>query len=110
ELDDPIVNKTVKDHPDLFKITTPIKVDVLHELLKGHPNTPFVESILIGLTDGFWPWANTHKFGYPTMHDTRRPGTTSEDPEHCSFLEWQANTEEEKGQFSHPFGSDLLPG
>lgn len=41
--------KTIRENPDLFKIITPINVDQFEELLKSHPNRPFVESICRGL-------------------------------------------------------------
>jgi len=46
-------------YPHLFKIVMPIKVDVFRTLLMTHPNQPFIESICKGLTEGFWPWADT---------------------------------------------------
>jgi hypothetical protein len=39
------VMKTIADRPELFKIITPINVDQFEELLKTHPNCPFVESV-----------------------------------------------------------------
>lgn len=37
--------QTIKDNTHLFKIVTPINVDCFEELLKTHPNCPFVQSI-----------------------------------------------------------------
>ena len=40
---------TIQNNPNLFKIITPVNVDRFEELLKLHPNRPFVESICRGL-------------------------------------------------------------
>jgi hypothetical protein len=69
ELSNPVVSKTITDNPDLFQITSPINVDVFQRLLKDHPNPAFVNSVCLGLREGFWPWADTLRDGYPSMHD-----------------------------------------
>jgi len=38
---------------EVFKIMTPIKVDMVEHLTKHHPNRPYVEYILQGLRQGF---------------------------------------------------------
>lgn len=35
---------------------TPFNVDKLEAMLHNHPNQPLVESVLIGLQEGFWPF------------------------------------------------------
>ncbi len=60
--------KTIADHPELFKIMTPIKVNVLGKYLEMHPNQPFVQSVIAALQEGFWPWADMH-------HDEDFPAT-----------------------------------
>jgi hypothetical protein len=50
---------TIAKHPDLFKVVTPINVEVFAHLLGDHPNQPFVRSVCDGLRNGFWPWADT---------------------------------------------------
>ena len=69
ELDDEAVKKTIRDNPDLFKIITPIHVDVFESYLSTHPNCPFVESVCRGLREGFWPWAKTPCPSYPSTND-----------------------------------------
>lgn len=69
EVLNPIAFKTITDHPDLFQVHTPIKVDVFEALLKNHLNRPFVNSVCAGLCDGFWPWADTMHEGLPVTHD-----------------------------------------
>jgi hypothetical protein len=36
--------RTIKDHPTLFKIITPINIDLFEQMLLNHPNQPFVHS------------------------------------------------------------------
>ncbi|KAF5377087.1 hypothetical protein D9615_010553 [Tricholomella constricta] len=45
-LNDPIANQTICEHPELFKIVTPINVDVFEAMLASHPNQPFVKSAI----------------------------------------------------------------
>jgi len=45
-------------NPHLFKIIMPIKVDQFEDLLKTHPNCPFVDSVCYGLRNSFWPLAS----------------------------------------------------
>ena len=51
--------QTILDNPNLFKIVTSINISHFRELLVKHPNQPLVESVCYGLTNGFWPFANT---------------------------------------------------
>jgi hypothetical protein len=68
---------TIDRNPHLFKIVTPIKVHRFEELLVGHPNRVFVESVCTSLRDGFWPWAHTQKESYPVTWDfSDRPPKT----------------------------------
>jgi hypothetical protein len=77
-LDDEPVAKTIRENPDLFKIVTPIRVDVFEAYLATHPNRNFVESVCVGLREGFWPWAVTPSPGYPTMNDESKPPPADE--------------------------------
>jgi len=45
--------QTIQGHPELFKIICNINVKKLEELLVDHPNQPFVQSVITGLTEGF---------------------------------------------------------
>ena len=67
ELDNVVANETICTHPNLFKITCNINIKKFNELLKDHPNQPFVQSVITGLTEGFWPWAEPQE-GYPVTH------------------------------------------
>ncbi|KAG1723393.1 hypothetical protein EDB19DRAFT_1916120 [Suillus lakei] len=99
---------TIKSCPDLFKVSTPICVDVFKSLLAHHPNPAFVDSVCLGLREGFWPYTNTHFDEWPLTHDNSfRPPKTSAEEE---FLRAQIDKEVEVERYSQPFGPDLLPG
>ena len=87
---------------------TPIKIDTFKSLLKDHPNQPFVESVCVGLREGFWPWADTKSGDLPLTHDESRPMST--DLKQASFIRDQCLKERHKGYFSELFGKNLLPG
>lgn len=55
---DPNAAFAIKRFPDLFKIVTPFKVDLIEKLLLKHPNQPFVKSVIKGLRVGFWPMSS----------------------------------------------------
>ena len=102
------VQRTLKERPDLFRIVTPIRVEMLGRLLKTHPNQEFVSSVLEGLQDGFWPWATTVREGYPITHDNTKPLTLSAEKE--SFLAGQLAHEQSLERVSGEVGESLLPG
>jgi hypothetical protein len=108
ELENAEAVNTIKDNPELFKIITPVNVDRFEELLKTHPNRPFVESVCKGLREGFWPWANTQHGTYPHIVDESLG--MPQKKEEVDFLRAQRDHERSKGRFSGPFGRDLLPG
>ena len=84
ELNDPVARQTIFEHPSLFKIVMPINVDHFEYLLLDHPNPLFVKSVCTGLHEGFWPWANTLKDGYPSTYDGARP--TASDDKKADFI------------------------
>ncbi len=101
--------KTIKEHPHLFKITTPIEVDVLKKYLETHPNPEFVDSVLTTLKEGFWPWADTqHEGVFPTSWDNARMSPRSVMEQ--QFISRYRDKEIAAERFSEPFGPDLLPG
>jgi len=108
ELNNPIALQTITQNPSLFEIVTPINVDRFERLLEDHPNPLFVQSVCSGLREGFWPWANTLKDGYPVTYDGSRTPPT--DAAKVNFIREQCNTEVQKRRFSESFGTDLLPG
>jgi hypothetical protein len=106
ELENLIANETIRAHPELFKITCKINVKRFSELLQNHPNQPFVRSVIIGLTEGFWPWAEQQD-GYPITHcEAQHP---PKDNRERDFLLEQRKKEIKAGRFSEPF-TNLLPG
>ncbi|SJK99998.1 uncharacterized protein ARMOST_03309 [Armillaria ostoyae] len=101
--------KTIEEHPQLFKIMTPIKVDILEECLATHPNPAFVKSVIIALKEGFWPWADTHHAeDFPITWDNSRMSPRSDMEQ--KFIVGYRDEEIAAGCFSEPFGSELLPG
>ena len=64
-LRDDVRTKTILDHPVLFKITCVIDNKTFKNMLADHPNQLFVQSVLVGLREGFWPFADMTKDRYP---------------------------------------------
>jgi hypothetical protein len=81
---------------------------VFERLLTHHPNRDFVNSVLLGLREGFWPWADTNKEGYPLTHDESRP--LHLDHERDTFLKSQLEHEQKLERISMSFKTELLPG
>ena len=73
-----------------------------------HPNRPFVDSVLRGLREGFWLFADEQPDDYPlTWDETRAP---FQDDQVRQFLRDQRDEEIAAGRWSPSFGPDLLPG
>jgi hypothetical protein len=108
ELENEVVTRTIADYPQLFQIITPINIDRFESLLTNHPNPAYVQSVLRGLREGFWPWANTNFRGYPLTQDYYQQ--RSFEPHIIQFLCRQRDDEIRLGRFSQSFGRDLLPG
>ena len=66
---DPVIQSTIKDNMRLFKIVTPVHVDIFENYLSSHPNQVFVQSISDGLRNGFWPGAAFAINDYPHIVD-----------------------------------------
>jgi hypothetical protein len=99
---------TIASHPELFKIVTPIKVNVFESKLRNHPNRAFVQSVCRSLREGFWPWANTDDPNRPVTYDNSK--RELKEQAHHDFLIQQVQEEVALGQFSCDFGPELLPG
>ncbi|KAH9960229.1 hypothetical protein BGW80DRAFT_1134682, partial [Lactifluus volemus] len=101
---------TLTNFPHLFQVVTPINVDLFASLLSSHPNRPFVDSVIRGLREGFWPPADDDPTLYATSRDfPERPLS----PPSLAFARAQCDEEQRLGRFSHPFASadePLLPG
>ncbi|KAL6305027.1 hypothetical protein BKA93DRAFT_708971, partial [Sparassis latifolia] len=107
ELNNPVSLRTITDNPDLFQVVTPIAVDRFEALLSSHPNRPLVDSVLRGLREGFWPFAETDHLEFP---DTWDGGSIPLTEEASTFISQYAEEEEGLQRYSHPFGPDLLLG
>ncbi len=100
---------TLHENPHLFKITTPIDIGAFESALAQHPNQPFVKSVMIGLHEGFWPWANTRPTnGYPITWDHSHMSLRTKMEQ--QFISEYKDSKLAAGQFSPPFGPELLPG
>ena len=98
--------QTIHEHPHLFKVVTPIDVDRFDAALASHPNWPLVESVVTGLREGFWPFADFAGLDVPDTWEEVHGGLTAEA---ASFVTSYAQEEEEADRYSSPFSS-LLPG
>ena len=107
ELKNKVACRTISQDPDLFKVITAIKPDVLEKNLEDHPNQPLVKSVIQGFEEGFWPWADTSNL--PTTYDGsgQRSPTTSK--ERANFIQQQSKDEMNLERWSKPFDK-LLPG
>ena len=108
ELSNISANDTISRLPHLFEVSTPINSGRLETLLEHHPNPSFVKSVLDGLRNGFWPWADTHIGEYPDIVDESLGDPLNLDE--LNFICEQRDREIEMGRFSESFGSKLLPG
>ena len=102
------VSATISNNPDLFKVVSSIDVNHFQSLLVNHPNQPFINSVCLGLREGFWPFAHTHPWEWPSTWDNSFRTLKSEDE--LTFVQEQVTKEVQKSRFSHSFGPDLLPG
>lgn len=100
--------RTLVRNRHLFKIVCPINVGAFERLLEDHPNPLFVQSVVRGLREGFWPWADTRPGDYPSSVDASY-GVAASGRE-LEFLRSQRDEEVRLGRFSPSFGPALLPG
>ena len=107
-LSDPVALSTLHARPDLFRIITPINVARFTFYLSDHPNRPLVDSVVRGLTEGFWPFAETEGLDFPDTWDEEMD--LSLGPREHEFIAQYVVDEEQSGRYSHPFGPALLPG
>ena len=103
---DPVRQVMILNWPDLFKIICKIDINTFEGLLTHHPNWAFIDSVLVRLHEGFWPFADMMKEGYPKLWDGSWCLPKSE--QECDFLEEQVWTEIAAEHFSELFGMKLL--
>jgi hypothetical protein len=89
-------------------VETPINVDEFESLLTNHPNPKFVQSVLKGFRDGFWPWADTKLGEYPDTWDESLGDPR--DQAEVDLICAQRDKEIQASCFSESFGTELLPG
>lgn len=99
--------ETIQANPRLFDVVTPINVDRFEAALATHPNRPLVESVVKGLREGFWPFADFEGLEVPESWEEVHGALSDEAAE---FVSSYAVEEEQAGRYSPPFGSSLLPG
>ena len=108
ELNNKAVHATIHDHPHLFQLVTPINIDHLEHYPSLHPNQALACSIILGLCQGFWPYAIMENAPHPSIVDNS--SHVIKDPAHVQFVHKQRDYEIQLGHFSPSFGLDLLPG
>ncbi|KAJ7199107.1 hypothetical protein B0H12DRAFT_1081429 [Mycena haematopus] len=96
---------TVIQNPRLFKVSTPIQVDLFERLLASHPNQPLAASFCKGLREGFWPWSCPVSEHPVTLNGSKAVRSDKE----LAFLEKTCDEELAAGRFSEGFPT-LLPG
>ena len=92
----------------MFQIVTPINVEHFAYYLSDHPNRPLVDSVIRGLTEDFWPFADAESLDFPKTWDEQQDVLLS--LHELEFMEQYIVNEEQCGRYSQPFGPDLLPG
>jgi len=108
EFENPISNSTLSSFPHLFAVHTPINVDHFQTLLSDHPNPDFVDSVVIGLHEGFWHWATTLIPGYPETFS--QPPNGQYNDNQCAFFREKLHHKQACGLYSESIGGLLLPG
>ncbi|KAJ3883766.1 hypothetical protein F5051DRAFT_390865 [Lentinula edodes] len=96
---------TIQENPHLFRVQTPITADHLEALSKAHSDQPSVKSVVVGLKEGFWPWASTRPSDDFSITWNNLWASLPSEKEQ-DFV----NTQGELEAQSQPFGTDLLPG
>ncbi|EGF98364.1 uncharacterized protein MELLADRAFT_95712 [Melampsora larici-populina 98AG31] len=101
--DDPKAAYALKQYSSFFVLTSPIDVNMFEFLLRDHPNRPFVESVVQGLREGFWPMADlpSEKVSFVKNHQV-----CNQAPD---LLTKACKEEVEAGRYSEGFHT-LLPG
>ncbi|KAJ3848193.1 hypothetical protein EV368DRAFT_13312, partial [Lentinula lateritia] len=89
-------------------VQTPVNINCLEVFLNTHPNQPFVQSVVLSLKDGFWPWATTRpQDKFPITWDNSWALLPSK--KERNFINSQSEPGAHLGRHSQPFGPDLLP-
>ncbi|KAH7877626.1 hypothetical protein F5879DRAFT_780079, partial [Lentinula edodes] len=99
----------IQENPHLFRVQTPINADRLEALSKAHSDQPFLKSVVVGLKEGFWPWASTRPRDDFSINwkNLWAPLPSEEEQD---FVNTQRELEAQLRRHSQLFGPDLLPG
>lgn len=84
---------------------TLINVEIFKNLLISHSNQAFVKSVVKGLKEGFWLFANIHLDIYPSIYDMSTDPL--EDLAESDFLRMQKDIKIAKHCFSPSFSMHL---
>ena len=99
--------QTIASHPHLFKVVTPIHVEIFEKYLQYHPNRPLVESVSYGLRNGFWPFAEEDSSSFPETLEVANGPLSEEDFAHITqYIDEEVLAD----RYSPAFGPELLPG
>lgn len=100
---------TIRNYPHLFNVSTSVNIPAFRHFLRNHPNRKLVESVCLGLEQGFWPRAETARWNLPSDPSTLKEVYELKDDAHVEIAKAQRDIEIKLGCFS-PCFSRLLPG
>lgn len=104
-INDPVIQHALLKHADDIKVETPFDIDKFESLVIDHPNRPFVESVLMGLREGFWPLDDGEwKIELEEVTDNY-PASPEDLEEIRKFRDKECGTDHWSGEIS-----ELLPG
>jgi hypothetical protein len=95
-LNDPVIQAALESHKDAIKVDTPFDIDRFKKLLASHPNQPFVDSVVKGLREGFWPLDE----GDWKLEDEEVISNYSEDPKDLDAIRQFRDRELTAGRWS----------
>ena len=106
-LNDPQIQSSLHSLRDYIKVETPFNIDKFELLLTDHPNRPFVQSVMRGLREGFWPFDE----GEWSEENQEYPKNYSSDPEDVAQIRAFRDKEVGLERWSNALeSSNLLPG
>ncbi|KAJ7279668.1 hypothetical protein C8J57DRAFT_1058959, partial [Mycena rebaudengoi] len=104
-LDDPVIRAALWAYRNAIKAECPYDVDRLEAMLSDHPNPLFVQSVLKGLREGFWPF---HDGEWKNELDEFDGNFSSEEPDLNAIRVYR--DKELAGQRWSPPIQKLMPG
>ena len=67
-VEDAAIQASIHALGDSIKVETPFDITKFKLLLIDHPNQPFIQSVMKGLQEGFWPFDGDWKAGLEVLH------------------------------------------